>query len=690
MTSLPKYAAVALTAADGDAQAEPARSQNKTRLLAFFACGAILILLVVLLVVAEVLTVFAVPTPPGGLLGYCLLSWEPEGHHSWEDQRRWHVGDVEELMMGMTLREKIAQMLSVEEMQSRCGEAARLGIGSVMWGANGHPGSNRPEEWRDLLQTLQKQVLRSGQGVPLLYAIDSVHGNSHVRYSVMFPHNIGLGSAQNESLVEAIGAATAHDSADLGFSWIYAPCVAVVHDLRWGRTFESFSQDASVVASLAAAYVRGVRRSGRPVMSTAKHFVGDGASRWGTGHHGDIKNKGIDRGDAILTPADLKEQLTPFRAVVEAGVDSIMVSYGSVNGTKMHRHSKLLDIVRSSKDAGGLGFQGLVVSDYGGVDMLGNDYELSIREAVSAGIDVVMVTRPLECGTGWNCPRPDDTITTIERLVQEEKISEARVEEASRRVLNAKLDIGLFTAPIAPEEPVARLADTRALAREAASQSVVLLQSTAGVLPLRPDIPGRRKLCVAGAAAADLGLQCGGWTLTWQGSSGTAAALGTSGVTVWDAAQALYGDEARFEPTGVGCADADQDEVVLAVIAEEPYAEYLGDVQELHVRHEDVAMLDTVVQGRASKKVLLSLAGRPLPIDRWLPHFDAVMMASLPGTEGGLGIWDVLSGAVQPRGRLPFVWPREGAQMPLLPSEQNVRSSEVLFALGSGSSSTAS
>jgi len=628
-------------------------------------------------VVAEVLTIFVVPTPPGGLLGFCLQTWEPPGNHS---GRVGAIADVDALLASMSLEEQIAQLLSVEEMQSRCGEAARLGLGSVMWGANGHPGNNRPEDWRFLMRTLQGKVLMSAPGVPLLYATDSVHGNSHVRHSVLFPHNIALGSARNTTLVEAIGEATARDSAALGFSWLYAPCVAVVHDVRWGRSYESFSQDANIVASLAAAYVRGVKRAKVPVMTTAKHYIGDGASRWGTGRHGsDAKPFGIDRGDAELTQAELEEQMKPFQAVVDAGVEGIMVSYGSVNGTKMHRHKTLLAKAREPEWKGGLGFDGIVVSDYGGVDMLGDTYETSVKEAMGAGIDVIMVARPLECGTGFNCPRPQDAIDVISKLVSTQQLSRDKVEASTRRVLKVKSDIGLFESPFASPAPDGTAKAHKALARTAAAQSVVLLQSNQGVLPLQPGRPGRKQLCIAGTAAADLGLQCGGWTLSWQGMRGDAASLGTEGVTLLDAATEWYGAAVTFDASG---ACADSSEVILAVIAEEPYAEYLGDVEDLKLRAEDASMLDRVVSRKSAKKVLLSLAGRPLHIDRWLRHFDVVALASLPGSEGGHGIWDVMSGLVKPRGRLPFTWPREGAQMPVLPGDEAKRREDVLFPLG--------
>jgi len=548
---------------------------------------------------------------------------------------------VADLMSRMTLDEKLGQMAMVERTAlpgDRAADLAAHGLGAVMSGGGSAPEPNTAAAWAEMYDDFQRAALGGRLRVPVLYAVDAIHGHNNVRGATIFPHNVGLGATRDPELLRRIGEATAAEIAGTGVDWTFAPCLCVARNERWGRSYESFGEDPEIAVSLATAVtgLQGARIGGSAssVLATAKHFLGDGGT---TG--------GVDQGDTRLGEAELRRiHLPPFAEAVKRDVGAVMVSYSSWNGVPMHGHRYLVtDVLK-----GELGFRGIVLSDWGGIDRLDGAPHFSaadVRDAVNAGIDMVMV--PVAYA---------DFLEKLRAGVDSGAVPQERIDDAVRRILTRKFQLGLFERPFADRSLTATVgsAEHRALAREAVRRSLVLLRND-GVLPLRRTA----RVFVAGRHADDVGLQSGGWTLTWQGAAGDV----TPGTTILAGIRAAVegGGSVTHAPDGRGAAGHD---VAVVVVGEGPYAEYAGDrTDELGLDPPDAVVLDRV---RASgvPTVVVLVSGRPVVVTDRLPAWSALVAAWFPGTEGA-GVADVLFGDHPPRGKLPVSWPRSAAQLPL-------------------------
>ena len=561
---------------------------------------------------------------------------------------------ADDLLSRMTLDEKIGQMTQADSGALRAGDVARLRLGSVLSGGSSEAPDVTARGWRAFVDAFQKEALTTRLGIPILYGIDAVHGHNNVRGAVIFPHNIGLGATRNPRLIEEVARITAVEVAATGMHWTFAPCIAVPQDDRWGRTYEGFGETTELAILLGPAAIRGFQgpemsRPGR-VLATAKHFVGDGGTALG-----------VDRGNTAGGERALQQlHMEGYRAAIAAGVGSIMVSYNSWNGQRMHGHKRLLtDVLR-----GELRFEGLLVSDWDGIDALVGDRAADVEQAINAGIDMVMAPN--------SAP---DFIAALTRNVADGKVPMARIDEAVRRILVTKFRLGLFERPFGD----ASLLDTvgspehRAVARQAVRESQVLLVNRGRALPLDPNAT---HIAVGGKAADDIGLQSGGWTISWQGSRGPV----TSGTTVLEAIRnAAPRATVSHAPDGRVARDAT---AAVIVIGEEPYAEMKGDRRDLALDPADVAAVRNAKAAGVPVIVVL-FSGRPLILEPILDQLDALIAAWLPGSEGD-GIADVLFGVTNPTGRLSVTWPKSMAQIPLNVGPGGEKPAGALFDYGFG------
>lgn len=548
----------------------------------------------------------------------------------------------------MTLAEKIGQMTQVDKGSITPAEVADLGIGSVLSGGGGNPPTNDPASWADMVGSFVEAGLGSRLGIPVIYGVDAVHGHSNVHGATIFPHNIGLGAAGDADLVRRIGTATALEMAATGVRWTFAPTVAVPQDIRWGRTYEGYSREPTVVATLGAALVDGLQGAaeGPPVLACLKHFVGDGGTTWGSVTRPSSSDwwEGwgpewqIDQGDMRVSEDELRSvHLPPYVAGIAAGAHTVMASYSSWNGEKLHGHRRLLtDVLK-----GELGFDGFVVTDWMGIDQLGPSYEAAVVTAVNAGIDMAMV--------------PFDFrrfIAAVTDAVADGRIPRARIDDAVRRILIAKASLGLASDdPDRPPLDVVGSVRHRALAAEAAWRSAVLLEND-GTLPLRP-LP--EHLDLAGVAADDIGLQCGGWTIEWQGATGPI----TPGTTFRTALEAAvpsvgYAADGHFP-------DSDRSPVGIVCVAEDPYAEGLGDRAVPTIREQDRIVFERM-RARCDRLVVVIFSGRPLVIPDILERADVAIAAWLPGSEA-TELPGLLLGSHPFEGRLPQPWPQSASAL---------------------------
>lgn len=553
---------------------------------------------------------------------------------------------VEDLLARMTLREKIGQMTQIEKNSLPPGLVEAMAIGSVLSGGGGSPEENTATAWAEMVDGFQAEALATRLGIPIIYGVDSVHGHNNLRGAVIFPHNIGLGAADDPDLMERIGRATALETAATGIWWNFAPVLAVVQDPRWGRFYEAYGEDSELVGRLGTAYMRGLQGDDladvSSVLATPKHFVGDGGTTWGSST---FPGYSIDQG---VTPDDEETlrtiHLPPFVAALESGARSIMASFSSWGDTKMHAHENLLTGVLKTE----LGFDGFVVSDWAAIDQISDDYHQAVVKAVNAGIDMNMV--PQYAGR---------FIWTLSQAVENGDVPMERIDDAVRRILTVKFDLGLFERPFSDPALLSAVGSTehRDLAREAVAKSLVLLQNEIDVLPLDLD---DGLLFVGGEAADDIGIQSGGWTIEWQGAAGDI----TEGTTILEAIVAAV-------PTGVEVvhnrfgsarrANISSPDMCIAVVGERPYAEGMGDSEDLAIGDLNIVRN---MAGDCDKLVAVVFSGRPVMIGEILDLADAVVAAWLPGSEGG-GVADVLFGDVPFSGKLPVTWPASVDQLPL-------------------------
>jgi beta-glucosidase len=543
---------------------------------------------------------------------------------------------VEDLLSRMTLNEKIGQMVQTERNFANVNAViADYFLGSILSGGGSTPGSNTVADWVNMYNGMQNAALSTPLKIPIIYGVDAVHGHNNVYGATIFPHNIGLGCTGDSLLVFECARATASEVMATGLNWTFAPCIAVPRNIKWGRTYEGFGETPELQKMMAVAAVTGFQGDsvGTPgrILACAKHYVGDGGTANGT-----------DRGNTVIDEAGLREiHLPGYIEAIEAGVGSVMVSFSSWNGALCHGHRYLVtDLLK-----GELGFEGFVVSDWEAVQYLNNDFKTAIGMSVNAGIDMFMEpTRPLEF------------IDHLRTLVYAGTVPQSRIDDAVARILAVKFRLGLFEHPYAAMAHADSLGSEahRAIAREAVRKSLVLLKNNNSLLPLSKT---EGRILVAGSKSHDMGTQCGGWTITWQGGSGPV----TTGTTIYNAVkEARNGQNVVFSASG-----STTEEVTLAivVVGETPYAEGQGDSAKPQLSAADKSVIANVQQLNIPYVILL-LSGRPLILDEVIGEADALVACWLPGTEAG-GIADVLFGDYDFTGKLSHTWPSSISQEPI-------------------------
>jgi len=542
---------------------------------------------------------------------------------------------VDDLLSRMTIAEKIGQMALIEKNSIRDpNDIAKYGLGALLSGAGAKPTPNTAEAWFQMVKTFQEHAKKTRLGIPLFYGVDANHGHGNVPGATIFPHQIGLGASKDARLVRNVAKATAEEVAATGMNWVYSPNLDVAQDTRWGRTYETFGSDPVIAGALGKAFIEGLQsfeKNGGHVAATAKHYVGNGASEWGSSSNTDFH---IDQGDSNTSDAEMRRtQIEPFRQAVKADARSVMVGLNKWNGEKVIFNTYLLtDVLR-----GELGFEGFVVSDWYGIYEKESNLYLALVRAVNAGVDMVMLPFDYK-GFSRN----------MHRAVANGDIDQARIDEAVRRILKAKFETGLFDSDVMGHVGDIGTNQHRELARKAVRASLVRLTND-GVVPISKNAS---RIYVAGSAADNIGMQSGAWTVEWQGIDGNWIP-GTSILKgIQDRAPAStaveYDLNADFTNTN-GMAD-----VGIAVVGERPYAEGWGDLEDPRLSVEDLTTIAKLK--RVSKRiVVIIVSGRPLNINNDAKDWNAVIAAWLPGSEGA-GVADVLFGDYPFVGTLPVDW----------------------------------
>ena len=588
---------------------------------------------------------------------------------------------VEDLLGRMTLADKVGQMTQTERYQvfDDATPITTYRLGSILSGGGSTPAENNPEAWADMVDRFQRAALATPLHIPLIYGVDSVHGHGNLLGATVFPHNIGLGATRDPGLVRRIAHVTAEETRASGPQWTFSPCICAARDDRWGRTYESFSENPSLVERMETA-IDGYqgRRRGKlddpdRVLATAKHYAGDGDTEYGTAA-GDYK---IDQGIAITSrEAFWRNSLRQYvPAVQDHRAGSVMPSFSSVDWTedgvgnpiKMHANRDLIEGVLKRK----LGFGGFVISDWEGIHQIPGDWATQVRTGVNAGIDMMMEPNSYR-----------DFITTLTAEVEAGRVPMARVNDAVRRILRKKFELGLFEHPFTDRRNIDDVGSAahHALARRAAAESQVLLKNEHRTLPVERD----RDVYVAGSNADNIGNQAGGWTLTWQGGSTNVI----PGTTILDGIRAASREDVVFSEDA--SAPVPRRAVGIVVVGETPYSEGFGDVggplwafdpgdhgvprpvKDMKLSAADSLAVDRVCAA-AKRCVVVIVSGRPLILDpAQLRRIDGLVAAWLPGSEG-TGVADPLFGKRPYTGRLPMTWPRSLAQEPINVGDRDYR-----------------
>ncbi len=543
---------------------------------------------------------------------------------------------VNDLLSRMTIDEKIGQMTQVNHTDlGNVTDIQTYFLGSLLSGGGAAPSTNTAKGWADMYDKYQSYALKTPLKIPMIYGIDAVHGHNNVPGAVIYPHHIGMGCIQNPTLVEQAARATAEEIAATGLDWTFAPCVAVARNERWGRTYESFSESPDIVKVMGVAEVIGFQgndlKDSTSILACAKHFIGDGGTSYGT-----------DQGNTVVDTATLRKiHLPGYIAAVNAGVGSVMISFSSWNGSKCHGNKYLItDLLK-----GELGFNGLVVSDWGGIDQVNSNYTTAVQTAINAGIDMVMV--PVDYKT---------FITTLKTLNTQNKVSTDRIDDAVKRILTIKFRMGLFEKPYTNRNlmPLFGSDEHRNIGRECVKQSIVVLKNENDILPISKSI---KRIHISGSHADNIGLQCGGWTISWQGSAGNI----TKGTTIL---QAIKNTVPNVQiTTSADGKNAQGADYAIAIIGETPYAEGNGDRYNLALNASDITMINNL-KSSGSPVIVCLVSGRPMIINDALSVSDAFLALWLPGTEGQ-GVADVLFGDYNPTAKLSFSWPNAMSQIPV-------------------------
>ena len=642
---------------------------------------------------------------------------------------------VKSLVQKMTLDEKVGQMTQVDKrMLDSESDIATYFLGSLLSGGGSVPDDNSPTGWVNMINRYQKQALSTRLKIPLIYGIDAVHGHSNVVGATIFPHNIGLGCSNNPNLIYKVNQATAIEVAATGLHWTFSPCITVPKDDRWGRQYEGFSESTEIVTRLTHAAITGYEDAldifdGKKIAACAKHFIGDGGTSWETGSLQEgMHTYKIDRGNTQLTQEELRRiHLPPYLEAIKAGVKTIMISYNSWNGVKCHGSKFLINDLLKSE----LGFEGLVVTDWAGIDEIPGDYKSDIITSINAGIDLVMVPGALYGNNHYKT-----FIELLKESVNERAVPLSRIDDAVTRILRVKYDLGLFDDPYGKVERVSEVGSkkNRQVARDAVRMSMVLLKNESNVLPLKKN----KSITVVGSGANNLGMQNGGWTVEWQGRStpdfkildkdndgklnfpevnsyfksaydakydkGSVEGFfkkldkdSDGEVNTDEFKQAVM--ESPYQPDGTSVLKAierasddkelitydpraesiSKGDIIVAVVGENPYTEGVGDNPTIGLSSFDAAVLEKCYES-GNKLVVIILSGRPLIIKEHVSKWDGLIAAWLPGMAGE-GVSDVLYGDYSPTGKLSYSWPKSTSQLPLNEGDADY---DPLFPFGYG------
>jgi len=575
--------------------------------------------------------------------------------------------NVHVLLSRMTLEEKVGQMIQANSASLKdASDVENYFLGSVLSGGSSDPKTgNGLVDWTDHYDNLQSRTQKTRLRIPLLYGIDAVHGHSNVLGATIFPHNIGLGCSRNQRLVERAARITAIETRATGINWTFAPCVTVPRDERWGRSYEGFGETPELARLMGEAAVRGYQgrdlRDPISLLACAKHWIGDGATKYGTGRKLKPDLQILDRGDVILSESELRRlHMAGYVSAIKAGVGTIMPSYSSWNGVKCSGSKRLLTEILKNE----LKFDGFLISDYDAIDEMPGDYKTQIETSVNAGMDMFMVSAKYR-----------ELYSLVLELVRENRVAVSRIDDAVTRILRIKFAMGLMDgrSNLADRKLHASFGSAahRQVARECVRETLVLLKNDKRILPVSKKL---NRIHVAGRSADDIGNQCGGWTISWQGKSG---AQTTGGTTILEAIKSTVSPQTMV--TYSKDASNAAGDLGIVVIGETPYAEWMGDRQSLELSEEDIAVVEKMKQAGMPLLVVL-ISGRPLIIDKVIDKADAFVAAWLPGTEGR-GVTDVLFGDYRFAGKLSFSWPRSMDQIPINAGDSNYN---PLFKYGYG------
>ncbi|VAI36737.1 unnamed protein product [Triticum turgidum subsp. durum] len=607
------------------------------------------------------------------LLMFCLAALGGADYLKYKDPKQPLGVRIKDLLGRMTLAEKIGQMTQIERENATAEAMSKYFIGSVLSGGGSVPSPQASAAaWQSMVNEMQKGALSTRLGIPMIYGIDAVHGHNNVYKATIFPHNVGLGATRDPMLIKRIGEATALEVRATGIPYAFAPCIAVCRDPRWGRCYESYSEDPKVVQSMTT-LISGLQgdvpagSEGRPyvggskkVAACAKHYVGDGGTFMG-----------INEGNTVIDNNGMMTIHMPayYNSIIR-GVSTIMVSYNSWNGTKMHANHHLITDFLKNK----LKFRGFVISDWEGIDRITTpqhlNYSYSIEAGVGAGIDMIMVPFAYT-----------EFIDELTSQVKNNIIPMSRIDDAVYRILRVKFTMGLFENPYADPSLAGELGkqEHREIAREAVRKSLVLLKNGKSAYTTLLPLPKKAgKVLVAGSHADNLGNQCGGWTITWQGLTGND---NTTGTTILSAIKSTVDPSTQVvfsENPDSAAVDSGNYDYAVVVIGEPPYAETFGDSLNLTIPAPGPSVIQTVC--KSVKCVVVLISGRPLVVEPYIGAMDAFVAAWLPGTEGQ-GVADVLFGDYGFTGKLARTWFKSVDQLPMNVGDKHY---DPLFPFGYG------
>ena len=566
------------------------------------------------------------------------------------------VETAKEILSRLTTEQKACQMVQPAVYHMNEDQMEENGYGSML--STYESMDTSAQGLKTLILSMQDAALKSEAGVPFIYGNDDVHGVNYCEGAVIFPHNIGVGAANDVELTAKMGKAVANEAKLTGMLWNFAPCVATAKDPRWGRTYESYSSDEDIVAKLASAYTKAQSEAG--ILACGKHFMADGNVKYNTGEGDNI----IDRGEATLSEKEMEKQKAIYQSLIDSGCRSIMISHSALNGVKMHANKHMItDVLK-----GEMKFSGIVVSDWESIHNIGGDsYKDQIITSINAGIDLLMEPEEYE-----TCA------SLIVEAVNEGSISKGRLDDAVLRILNVKEELGILSDPLMKnlksDYTETGSEEVCAIARQMVEESLVLVKNDQSLLPLKKGT----SIYITGPAANDTGVDCGGWTKTWQGQ--TDATAGTkyviNGKTILDGFNDLAGDYDLTVITDEK--DAKDADVTVLCIGEIPYAEWEGDTKDMSIVGEK-ALHDNKKAIEAAKKlgkpiVTLIVAGRQPIITDYMDDWDSIVMCYLPGSEAN-AVANGIVGKSKFQGKLPMPWYK---------SIKDIGSKKVLFKLGYG------